>query len=331
MLRLHGAISTLGGSRLLKLCNPVHIRTSLLFSTGKSGTSSTAVKGAESSDKAILKSLLAHRKWVVFPNGSSYCGKLSDNGAMHGKGKFVSANGSIYVGTFDNNVFAGPGKVALANGCLLWGTFSNSQLQGYGGVFFTSGKSVYGYFKEGRLCRGEKHATKVGGTLLNSWEKQMQHEPGQLVLLDSHMLQVEASKEGHNEKNSSSQELTGEAGSAAASTAVEVTSEVTKSDLMQSMMETDSVAAPASLFPENNEPVWWKAPENVDRNDFMSAIDEILGHPGKSNTLFNCYKNVKPKQFSVLFCALAEPVEDAAAINIIAEETAVGKLDEVVL
>jgi len=319
MLRLHGAISTLSGSRLLKLCNPVRIRTSLLFSTGKSGTSSTAVKDAESSDKAILKSLLTHKKWVVFPNGSSYCGKLSDNGAMHGKGKFVSAKGSIYVGTFDNNVFAGPGKVALANGCLLWGTFSNSQLQGYGGVFFTSGKSVYGYFKEGRLCRGEKQATKVGGAPMSSWEKQMQHKPGQLVLLDTHRLQVESTE---GEKNSSSQELTGEADSAAASTAVEETSEGTKADPMQSL-ETDAVAAPASMLPENNEPVWWKAPENVDRNDFMSAIDEILGHPGKSNTLFNCYKNIKPKQFSVLFCTLAEPVEDAAAINIIA----VGKLD----
>ena len=276
MLRLHGAVTTLSGSRLLKLCNPVHIRASALFSTGKSSTSNTAVKDAESSDKAILKTLLARKKWVVFPNGSSYCGKLSGDGAMQGKGKFVSADGSIYIGTFDDNVFSGPGTVALANGCLLRGTFSNSQLQGYGGVSFTNGKSVYGYFKEGRLFRGVKDkTTRDVGSPLRSWEKHMRHDSGKLVLLDSHK---SPGKDDHFADNMSG---------SVASIVSEERSGVTNTDPMQSL-ETDALAVStvdptcASLFLDSNEPVWWKAPEKTDRHDFMSAINEILGQTGES-------------------------------------------------
>lgn len=275
MLRLHGAVTTFSGSRLLKLCNPVHIRTSALFSTGKSSTSNTAVKGAESSDKAILKTLLARKKWVVFPNGSSYCGKLSGDGAMQGKGKFVSADGSIYIGTFDDNVFSGPGKVALANGCLLRGMFSNSQLEGYGGVSFRNGKFVYGYFKEGRLFRGAKDKTSRDvGSPLRSWEKHMRHDSGKLVLLESHELQ---GKDGHFADSMSG---------SVASIVSEERSGVSNVDPMQSL-ETDALAAStvdpacASLFSNNKEPVWWKAPEKTDRSDFMSAINEILGQPGE--------------------------------------------------
>lgn len=285
MLRLHSAISTFSGSRLLKLCNPGHLRTSALFSTGKSSTTSPAVKDAESSDKAILKTLLARKKWVVFPNGSSYCGKLSDSGAMQGKGKFVSTDGSIYVGTFDDNVFSGPGKVVLANGCLLKGTFSNSQLHGYGGVFFTNGKSVYGYFHECRLSRDVKEKTcRDVGSPLRSWEKQMRHEPGKLVSLESDRLQGESQESLRGDSTSLS----------VTSVASGEISEVTQVDPVQSL-ETDAPVALAvnpacaSLFSESNEPVWWKAPEKTDRNDFMSAINEILGHSGQSNFHFNCH------------------------------------------
>lgn len=287
MLRIYGARGALNGSRFARMCNSAYLRMKpapRLFST----------EGGYA-DKSILSSFLANDKWVVFPDGSSYSGKCLDNGVMHGEGKYVSANGSIYTGTFDNGVFSGPGQVALADGCLLRGTFSNSQLHGYGVVSVSNKKHLYGYFQDGRLFRGSgEMPLKLGGSYTGTWRAGKWHGPGKLVYPDDRILQGKF-KEG---KIYSGQGVVGvdngnvvlsqEVSETAAPTVSLATSEI-GADEACSVGTDATISIVTNNGSEINEPVWWRAPEKADRNNFIFAINQILGHTGESETVFASY------------------------------------------
>ena len=55
------------------------------------------------------------KKSIIFPGGSKYTGELKD-GAMHGQGTYINANGDIYVGSFQDDTFEGYGELNLSDG-----------------------------------------------------------------------------------------------------------------------------------------------------------------------------------------------------------------------
>ena len=82
------------------------------------------------------------------PDGSIYSGEFSEEGAKHGEGIEISAEGSVFKGGFVKGLKEGPGLMVLSNGDHYVGSFKKGQMDGKGKYVSIEGAVYTGQFKK---------------------------------------------------------------------------------------------------------------------------------------------------------------------------------------
>lgn len=83
-----------------------------------------------------------------FPDGSCYIGECNAKGIPHGKGRFTSSKGDIYIGEFENGKIQGQGMLTDSEGNVYTGTFEKSLRHGKGVEKMSCGDLYEGQFSE---------------------------------------------------------------------------------------------------------------------------------------------------------------------------------------
>ena len=86
--------------------------------------------------------------WVVDNEGKD---------VIHGRGVYIYANGSQYIGWFQDGEIMGMGRFVFYNGDIYQGHIENQQFWGYGKYIFGEQHSIRGYFE------GEFEDNKITG------------------------------------------------------------------------------------------------------------------------------------------------------------------------
>ncbi len=87
---------------------------------------------------------------LSWSDGTRYIGDLKE-WKMHGRGKYIGANGAVYEGTFVEGNLNGYGVAIWANGTRYVGTFRNWALHGQGTCTFPGGQVQSGLWDDGNF------------------------------------------------------------------------------------------------------------------------------------------------------------------------------------
>lgn len=120
------------------------------------------------------------RGMVILPNSDKYQGTWIKNAAgidvIHGRGVYVFANGSQFVGYFNEGEIIGKGRMIFHNGDIYQGEFSSQEYDGQGRYQFGASHPISGYYigefnhnqatGNGKLnIRSTKPLTKIFGQI----------------------------------------------------------------------------------------------------------------------------------------------------------------------
>jgi len=116
------------------------------------------------SDREIVHRLVEELKPFMKTVREGYEGEYNAEGGKHGKGKYVYADGDIYVGEWKDNLMNGYGKYIYANGDIYEGEWKDNLKNGHGKYFYADGNSYEGAFKDG-LYHGHGKCIYASGSI----------------------------------------------------------------------------------------------------------------------------------------------------------------------
>jgi hypothetical protein len=128
------------------------------------------LKKLQSNELAIAADLVKVMKTLIYANGDTYIGKISEGDEKKGKGRFTcEKNGTIYDGEFQLDKMHGHGTMTWPDGNKYVGEYKNGKRDGNGTYTAANGDRYVGEYTNDKK-HGQGTETLADGTIFHSGE-----------------------------------------------------------------------------------------------------------------------------------------------------------------